>query len=78
MPSCSSRAASTPLAGDGGGWCRARGGGERDREPARGVDAGAVDAGELAQLVEARDRIPRVSLDEALGKVTEPGFPAAP
>ena len=38
-----------------------------------GVDAGAVDAGELAQLVEARDRIPRAALDEALGKVDGAG-----
>ena len=43
-----------------------------------GVDARAVDAAELAQLVEARDRIPRGALDEALGKVAEPGFSAAP
>ena len=33
---------------------------------------------ELAKLVEARDRIPRAALDEALGKVAEPGFSAAP
>jgi Asp-tRNA(Asn)/Glu-tRNA(Gln) amidotransferase B subunit len=43
-----------------------------------GVDASAVDAAELAQLVEARDRIPRTALDEALAKVAEPGFAAAP
>ena len=43
-----------------------------------GVDADAVDAGELAQLVAARERIPRTVLDEALGKVAEPGFAAAP
>jgi aspartyl-tRNA(Asn)/glutamyl-tRNA(Gln) amidotransferase subunit B len=43
-----------------------------------GVDAAAVDAGELAQLVEARDRIPRAVLDEALAKVAEPGFSAGP
>jgi aspartyl-tRNA(Asn)/glutamyl-tRNA(Gln) amidotransferase subunit B len=43
-----------------------------------GVDGEAVDAGELAKLVEARDRIPRAVLDEALGKVAEPGFSAAP
>jgi aspartyl-tRNA(Asn)/glutamyl-tRNA(Gln) amidotransferase subunit B len=43
-----------------------------------GVDGDAVDAGELAKLVEARDRIPRAVLDEALGKVAEPGFSAAP
>jgi aspartyl-tRNA(Asn)/glutamyl-tRNA(Gln) amidotransferase subunit B len=43
-----------------------------------GVDGDAVDAGELAKLVEARDRIPRAVLDEALAKVAEPGFSAAP
>jgi aspartyl-tRNA(Asn)/glutamyl-tRNA(Gln) amidotransferase subunit B len=43
-----------------------------------GVDAAAVDAAELAKIVEARDRIPRAVLDEALGKVAEPGFSAAP
>jgi aspartyl-tRNA(Asn)/glutamyl-tRNA(Gln) amidotransferase subunit B len=41
-----------------------------------GVDAGAVDPAELARLVEARDRIPRTALDEALAKVAEPGFSA--
>ena len=43
-----------------------------------GVDASSVDATELAKVVEARDRIPRNVLDEALAKVTEPGFSAAP
>ena len=43
-----------------------------------GVDAAAVDAAELAKLVEARDRIPRAVLDEALAKVAEPGFSADP
>ena len=43
-----------------------------------GVDGGAVDPAELAKLVEARDRIPRTALDEALGRVAEPGFSAAP
>jgi aspartyl-tRNA(Asn)/glutamyl-tRNA(Gln) amidotransferase subunit B len=43
-----------------------------------GVEAAAVVPKELAQLVEARDRIPRSALDEALGKVAEPGFAAAP
>ena len=42
-----------------------------------GVDGSAVDPDELAQLVEARDRIPRAALDEALAKVAEPGFSAA-
>jgi aspartyl-tRNA(Asn)/glutamyl-tRNA(Gln) amidotransferase subunit B len=43
-----------------------------------GADGDAVDAAELAKLVEARDRIPRAALDEALGKVAEPGFSADP
>ena len=43
-----------------------------------GVDASAVDAGELAKLVEARDRIPRGVFDEAVGKLAEPGFSADP
>jgi aspartyl-tRNA(Asn)/glutamyl-tRNA(Gln) amidotransferase subunit B len=43
-----------------------------------GVDAASVDAGELAKLVDARDRIPRAVLDEALAKVTQPGFSAEP
>ena len=41
-----------------------------------GVDGGSVDAVELAKLVDARDRIPRAALDEALGKIAEPGFSA--
>ena len=43
-----------------------------------GADADAVDAAELARLVEARERIPRTALDDALAKVAEPGFSAAP
>jgi aspartyl-tRNA(Asn)/glutamyl-tRNA(Gln) amidotransferase subunit B len=43
-----------------------------------GVDAAAVPAAELAQLVEARDRIPRHTFDEAIGKLGEHGFSAAP
>ena len=43
-----------------------------------GVDANAVDPAQLAKLVEARDRIPRTALDEALAKVVEPGFSADP
>ncbi len=43
-----------------------------------GVDPGAVDAGELAKLVEARDRIPRAAFDEAIAKVAEAGFSADP
>jgi len=41
-------------------------------------DPGAIAPGELAKLVEARDRIPRSALDEALGKLAEPGFSADP
>jgi aspartyl-tRNA(Asn)/glutamyl-tRNA(Gln) amidotransferase subunit B len=41
-----------------------------------GVDGAAVDPAELARLVEARERIPRAALDEALAKVVEPGFSA--
>jgi Asp-tRNA(Asn)/Glu-tRNA(Gln) amidotransferase B subunit len=43
-----------------------------------GVDGDSVDAAELARLVEARDRIPRSTLDEALARVGEPGFSAEP
>jgi aspartyl-tRNA(Asn)/glutamyl-tRNA(Gln) amidotransferase subunit B len=43
-----------------------------------GVDGGAVDPAELAKLVDARDRIPRTALDEALAQVTAPGFSADP
>jgi Asp-tRNA(Asn)/Glu-tRNA(Gln) amidotransferase B subunit len=43
-----------------------------------GVDPAAVPAGELAQLVEARERIPRQAFDEAIAKLAEPGFTAAP
>jgi aspartyl-tRNA(Asn)/glutamyl-tRNA(Gln) amidotransferase subunit B len=45
---------------------------------ATGADPGAVDAGELAKLVAARAEIPRAAFDEALAKVGEPGFTAAP
>ena len=45
---------------------------------ATGVDPSDVNAGELARLVEARDRIPRTAFDEALAKVSEPGFSAEP
>ncbi len=38
----------------------------------------AVSPSELAKLVEARDRIPRQTFDEALGRLGEPGFTAAP
>jgi len=45
---------------------------------ATGVAPEDVDAAELAKLVEARAEIPRAAFDEALGKVGEPGFSAAP
>ena len=41
-----------------------------------GVDGDAVDPAELAKLVDARDRIPRAALDEALEQVATPGFSA--
>ena len=43
-----------------------------------GVDPASVNPGELAKLVEARERIPRKALDEAIAKVGEPGFSAEP
>jgi aspartyl-tRNA(Asn)/glutamyl-tRNA(Gln) amidotransferase subunit B len=43
-----------------------------------GVDPGAVDAPELAKLVEARDRIPRRAFDQAIAHVGDPGFSAEP
>jgi aspartyl-tRNA(Asn)/glutamyl-tRNA(Gln) amidotransferase subunit B len=43
---------------------------------ATGVDARAVDAAELAKLIEARDRIPRNVFIEALAASGEPGFSA--
>jgi aspartyl-tRNA(Asn)/glutamyl-tRNA(Gln) amidotransferase subunit B len=43
-----------------------------------GVDPGAVVPAELAKLVEARDRIPRAALDEAIARLGEPGFSADP
>jgi aspartyl-tRNA(Asn)/glutamyl-tRNA(Gln) amidotransferase subunit B len=45
---------------------------------ATGVDPDAVDAVELAKLVSARAEIPRAAFDEALAKVGEAGFTAAP
>ena len=45
---------------------------------AAGVEPAAVDAGELARLVEARERIPRGAFAEAIGKVGNPGFSAEP
>jgi aspartyl-tRNA(Asn)/glutamyl-tRNA(Gln) amidotransferase subunit B len=43
-----------------------------------GVDPSRVAAGELAKLVEARERIPRTAFDEAIDRVGEPGFSAEP
>jgi aspartyl-tRNA(Asn)/glutamyl-tRNA(Gln) amidotransferase subunit B len=43
-----------------------------------GVDPGAAPAMELAKLVDARDRIPRAAFDEAISKLSEPGFAADP
>jgi aspartyl-tRNA(Asn)/glutamyl-tRNA(Gln) amidotransferase subunit B len=45
---------------------------------AAGVDPATVPAGELARLVDARDRIPRAALDEAVAALGEPGFTADP
>src|SRR5207248_6344246 len=45
---------------------------------ATGVPADTVAASELAKLVSARGDIPRAAFDEALAKVGEPGFSAAP
>jgi aspartyl-tRNA(Asn)/glutamyl-tRNA(Gln) amidotransferase subunit B len=43
-----------------------------------GADGSKIDAAELAKLVEARERIPRAALDEALEKLGEPAFSAEP
>jgi len=43
-----------------------------------GVDPTAVPAGELAKLLDARDRIPRTAFDEAISKLAGPGFSADP
>jgi aspartyl-tRNA(Asn)/glutamyl-tRNA(Gln) amidotransferase subunit B len=45
---------------------------------AAGIAPEAVDAGELAKLVAARSEIPRAAFDEALAKVGDAGFTAAP
>jgi len=45
---------------------------------AAGVDAPAVDPGELARLVEARERIPRGAFTEAMAKIGDAGFSADP
>ena len=41
-----------------------------------GIDPAAVPAGELAKLVDARDRIPRTAFDEAISKLGDAGFNA--
>jgi aspartyl-tRNA(Asn)/glutamyl-tRNA(Gln) amidotransferase subunit B len=43
-----------------------------------GVDPGSVSAGELAKLVEARDRIPRATFDEAISSIGDADFLADP
>ena len=43
-----------------------------------GVDPAAVDAAQLAKLVEARGRIPRKAFDEAISHVGDLGFDAEP
>jgi aspartyl-tRNA(Asn)/glutamyl-tRNA(Gln) amidotransferase subunit B len=43
---------------------------------ATGVDPDAVDPSQLARLVEARERIPRATFDEAMARVGEPAFSA--
>jgi aspartyl-tRNA(Asn)/glutamyl-tRNA(Gln) amidotransferase subunit B len=45
---------------------------------ATGIAPDSVEPGELAKLVSARSQIPRAAFDEALAKVGEPGFSAAP
>jgi Asp-tRNA(Asn)/Glu-tRNA(Gln) amidotransferase B subunit len=44
---------------------------------AAGIDPDAVDATELAKLIEARSSIPRSAFDEALGASGSAGFKAA-
>jgi aspartyl-tRNA(Asn)/glutamyl-tRNA(Gln) amidotransferase subunit B len=43
-----------------------------------GIEPGTVPAGELARLVEGRERIPRAAFDEAISRLAEPGFSAEP
>jgi aspartyl-tRNA(Asn)/glutamyl-tRNA(Gln) amidotransferase subunit B len=43
---------------------------------ATGIDPAAVDAAELAKLIEARDSIPRQAFTEALAASSDPGFQA--
>ena len=41
-----------------------------------GIDPEAVNPAELAKLIDARDRIPRTTFDEAIARVGDPGFAA--
>jgi aspartyl-tRNA(Asn)/glutamyl-tRNA(Gln) amidotransferase subunit B len=43
-----------------------------------GVDPGEVDPTELGRLIEARDRIPRTTFDQAIAHAGDAGFSAAP
>jgi aspartyl-tRNA(Asn)/glutamyl-tRNA(Gln) amidotransferase subunit B len=43
-----------------------------------GVDPADVPAGELARLVEGRERLPRAAFDEAISQLGAPGFSADP
>jgi len=43
-----------------------------------GIGPAGVPARELARLVEARDRLPRTTFDEAVSRLGEPGFSADP
>ncbi len=45
---------------------------------ATGIDPADVNGGELARLVEARERIPRSAFDEAIARLGEAGFSADP
>src|SRR5579884_4006636 len=45
---------------------------------AAGVDPASASAAELAKLVRARAEIPRTTFDEAVARVGDPGFSAAP
>jgi aspartyl-tRNA(Asn)/glutamyl-tRNA(Gln) amidotransferase subunit B len=49
-----------------------------NRFAAAGVAPDAVDAAELAKLVDARERIPRAAFEEALAKLGDAGFSADP
>jgi aspartyl-tRNA(Asn)/glutamyl-tRNA(Gln) amidotransferase subunit B len=43
-----------------------------------GVEPASVPAGELARLVDARERLPRAAFDEAIAKLGDAGFSADP